>query len=99
MPVAVVCHAPVNPMPRFRFSLSPPRHPVLRLLLALAGLSLLVFFAAFGVLIGALVLAAFGVRRLLLDSRAALRPSAPAMPGAIEGEFSVVRKSHTLLPR
>ena len=86
-------------MPRFHFSLSPPRHPVLRLLLALAGLSLLVFFAAFGVVIGALVLAAFGVRRLLLNSKAALRPAAPATPGVIDGEFSVVRKTHTLLPR
>ena len=86
-------------MPRFHFSLSPPRHPVLRLLLALAGLSLLVFFAAFGVVIGALVLAAFGVRRLLLNSKDALRPSAPASTGVIDGEFSVVRKTHTLLPR
>jgi hypothetical protein len=86
-------------MPRFHFSLGPPRHPLLRLLLALSGLALLVFFAAFGVLVGALVLAGFGVRRLLLNSRAALRPSAPPVPGAIDGEFSVVRKSHTLLPR
>jgi hypothetical protein len=86
-------------MPRFQFSLQPPRHPVLRLLLALAGLSLLVFFAAFGVLIGALVLAAFGVRRLLMSSRNALRPAAAPQPGVIDGEFSVVRKAHTLLPR
>ena len=88
-------------MPRFQFSLRPPRHPVLRLLLALAGLSLLVFFAAFGVVIGALVLAAFGVRRLLLNSRSALRPVArsQAEAGVIDGEFSVVRKTHTLLPR
>lgn len=86
-------------MPRIPFSLRPPRHPVLRLLLALAGLSLLVFFAAFGVAIGALVLAAFGMRRLLLSSRTALRPQAPAQAVAIDGEYSVVHKTHTLLPR
>lgn len=86
-------------MPRFQFSLRPPRHPVLRMLLALAGLGLLVFFAAFAVVIGGLVLAAFGVRRLLASSRHALRPQAPAQPGVIDAEFSVVHKSHTLLPR
>jgi hypothetical protein len=86
------------PMPRFHFTLRPPRHPVLRAMLALAGLGLLVFFATFGVVIGGLVLAAFGVRRLLQNSRAALRPQ-PAQPGVIDAEYSVVRKSHTLLPR
>ena len=85
-------------MPRFQFSLRPPRHPLLRALLALAGLGLLVFFAAFAVVIGALVLAAFGVRRLLQNSRGALRPQ-PAQPGVIDAEFSVVRKPPTLLPR
>ena len=86
-------------MPRFQFSLRPPRHPVLRMLLALAGLGLLVFFAAAALVIGGLVLAAFGLRRLLASPRAALRPQAPAQPGAIDAEFSVVRKPHTLLPR
>jgi hypothetical protein len=90
-------------MPRFQFSLRPPRHPVPRMLLALAGLSLLVFFAAFALAIGVLVLAAFGLRRLLASSRAALRPQAPSQPGSMDGvidaEFSVVRKPHTLLPR
>lgn len=85
-------------MPRFHFTLRPPRHPVLRAMLALAGLGLLVFFATFAVVIGALVLAAFGLRRLLNSSRHALRPQA-AQPGAIDAEFSVVRKPHTLLPR
>ena len=79
--------------------LRPPRHPLLRAVLALAGLALLVFFAAFGVVIAALVLAAFGLRRLLRNSRAALRPQAPAQPGVIDAEFSVVHKTHTLLPR
>ena len=86
-------------MPRFHFAIRPPRHPLLRALLALAGLALLGFFAAFGVLVAALVLAAFGVRRLLRNSRAMLRPQAPSQPGAIDAEFSVVHKTHTLLPR
>ena len=79
--------------------LRPPRHPLLRAVLALAGLALLVFFAAFGVVIAALVLAGFGVRRLLRNSRAALRPQPASQPGAIDAEFSVVHKTHTLLPR
>ena len=86
-------------MPRFQFSLRPPRHPVLRMLLALAGLGLLVFFAAFALVIGGLVLAAFGVRRLLASTRHAVRAPAQAEPGAIDAEFPVVRKPHTLLPR
>ena len=86
-------------MPRFQFSLRPPRHPVLRMLLALAGLGLLMFFAAFALVIGGLVLAAFGLRRLLASSRNAMRPQAPAQLDAIDAEFSVVRKPHTLLPR
>ncbi len=74
-------------------------------MLALAGLVLLGFFAAFGVVIAALVLTGFGVRRLLLQYRGgprALDPQAarPADPQVIDGEFSVVRKPHaTLLPR
>jgi hypothetical protein len=87
-------------MPRFQFSLRPPRNPVLRMLLALAGLGLLVFFAAFALAVGMLVLGFFGLRRLLASSREALRPRAPAQPDdAIDAEFSVVRKPHTLLPR
>ncbi len=89
-------------MPRFSFTLNPPRHPVLRALLALAGLSLLVFFAAFGVVIGALVLAAFGVRRLINGARArgSLGAAQRVDPNVIDGEFAVVRKPHaTLLPR
>lgn len=83
---------------RFHVPIRPPRHPLLRAVLALAGLGLLVFFAAFGVVIGALVLAAFGARRLLRNARRA-RFAQAAQPGVIDAEFSVVRKPHTLLPR
>ena len=76
------------------------RHPVARTLLALAGLALLGFFAAFAVVIAALVLAAFGVRRLLAGAASMGAPPRRAPePGVIEGEFHVVAKPNTLLPR
>ena len=85
--------------------LRPPRHPLLRAVLALSGLLLLGFFAAFAVVIAALVLAGFGVRRLLASVRHGSRPfdpqvARPVDPNVIDGEYSVVRKPHaTLLPR
>lgn len=92
-------------LPFFSFSLRPPRHPLLRAVVALAGLLLLGFFAAFGVLVAAFVLLGFGLRRLLVQSRGGPRPldpqaGRPVDPQVIEGEFSVVSKPHaTLLPR
>ena len=91
----------------FAFSFStprPPRHPLLRAALAVAGLVLLGFFAAFGVLVAGLVLVAFAARRVWMQLRGGARPldprAAPADPQVIEGEFSVVRKpGATLLPR
>jgi hypothetical protein len=89
----------------FSFTPRPPRHPLLRAGLALAGLVLLGFFAAFGVVIAGLVLVAFGVRRLLQTARGGARPldpqaTRPADPHVIDGEFSVVRKPNaTLLSR
>jgi hypothetical protein len=89
----------------FSFTLRPPRHPLLRAVLALSGLVLLGFFAAFAVVIAALVLVGFGVRRLLLQARGGARPLDPQAvrkpdPSVIDGEFSVVRKPHgSLLPR
>lgn len=92
----------------FAFSFTtprPPRHPLLRAGLALAGLVLLGFFAAFGVLIAALVLVAFAARRVWLHLRGSPRPldpraTPPSDPHVIDGEFSVVRKpGATLLPR
>ena len=84
------------------FTLRRARHPVARTLLALAGLALLGFFAMFAVVIAGLVLVAFGARRLLRGVQAGAAASAPPrapMPGVIEGEFSVVTKTNTLLPR
>ena len=86
------------------FLLRPPRHPLLRTALALAGLALLGFFAAFALIVAGVVLTAFGARRLLRSLRG---PQADATPGAarpidphvIDGEFSVVRKTPPLLPR
>lgn len=89
----------------FSFSLRPPRHPLLRAGLALAGLVLLGFFAAFGVLVAALVLVGFAARRVLLQLRGGARGFDPtaarrADPEVIDAEFSVVAKPHaTLLPR
>ena len=59
----------------FSFSLRPPRHPLLRAVVALAGLLLLGFFAAFGVVIAAFVLLGFGLRRLLVQYRGGSRPT------------------------
>ena len=85
-----------------RFTLQPPRHPALRFVLALAGLALLGFFAAFALVVAGGVLAVFGARRLLRRVRAgaeAPTPARAAPPGVIEGEFSVVSKHTPLLPR
>ena len=91
-------------MTPFSFSLRPPRHPLLRALLAVAGLVLLGFFAAFGVALAVVVLLGFGLRRLWLQLRGGARPldqqvGRPRDPNVIEGEFAVVRKSPTPLPR
>lgn len=86
-------------MPSFSFQLRPPRHPLLRAALAVSGLMLLGFLAAFGFAIALLVLAAFGVRRLFANARARASGTT-STPQVIEGEFSVVRKPHAeLLPR
>lgn len=68
-----------------------PRRPLLRVVLALAGLGLLAVLLVFGLIIGAAMLAAGLVWRVL---RRRGRPLAAqgAAPGAIEGEYRVVRK-------
>lgn len=88
----------------FSFSLRPPRHPALRTLCAVAGLVLLGFFAAFGLVLAALVVLGFGLRRLVLQHRGGPRPLDPQAarardPRVIEGEFAVVRKPASWLPR
>lgn len=82
----------------FLFSLQPPRHPLARFVLGLAGLVLLGFFTVFGLAVAAIVLAAFALRRLYLTLRGE-RPARPRPvdPSVIEGEFSVVEKAR--LPR
>lgn len=87
-------------MRSFSFLLRPPRHPLLRTALALAGLALLGFFAAFALLVAGAVLTVFGARRLLRNLRSPLAGATRAAdPRVIEGEFSVVRKAPPLLPR
>lgn len=84
----------------FVFSLQPPRHPLARLALGLAGVVLLGFFTVFGLVVAAIVLAAFALRRLYLGLRG--RPPAnarPVDPNVIEGEFSVVEKTRPSLHR
>lgn len=82
----------------FLFSLQPPRHPLARLALGLVGLVLLGFFTVFGLVVAAIVLAAFALRRLYLSLRGEHPARArPVDPNVIEGEFSVVEKAR--LPR
>ncbi|MCX7555881.1 hypothetical protein OS187_03445 [Xanthomonadaceae bacterium JHOS43] len=82
----------------FMFSLQPPRHPLARLALGLAGLVLLGFFTVFGLVVAAALLAVFALRRLYLTLRGE-RPgsSRPVDPQVIDGEFTVVEKAR--LPR
>jgi hypothetical protein len=86
----------------FVFSLNPPRNPVLRTLLAIAGLVLLGTFAAVAAIVGGMVLIGFGLRRLLMQQRPEFKPPHPqaandSADGVIEGEYSVVRKSQANL--
>ena len=82
----------------FMFSLQPPRHPLARLALGLAGLVLLGFFTVFGLVAASVVLALFALRRLYFTLRGE-RPgyARPADRDVIEGEYSVVEKAR--LPR
>lgn len=80
------------------FSLRPPRHPLARFALGLAGLLLLGVFGLIGLAIAAVALTAYALRRLLRSLGAA--PAAPdrtSEPDVIEGEFRVVEPSR--LPR
>lgn len=82
------------------FALQPPRNPLLRLLLAVAGVALLGFFTVFGLIAAAGIAAVLAVRHMLLRLRGvapAAGPRPSAAPDVIEGEFSVVDKPRTPL--
>jgi len=67
-----------------------PRHPLVRLLFALAGIALLAVLLVFGVVIGAAMLAAGLAMRLL-----GRRPAAAAAQGdgtVLDGDYRVVDK-------
>ena len=87
-------------------SWQPPRHPLLRLLLALAGAAVLGFFTVFGLVIAAAVMAVLALRGMWRQLAAAAGPAqsprhaprpvgrsdhpARAGHGVIEGEYRVV---------
>lgn len=78
-----------------------PRHPLLRLLLAIAGIALLSMFALVGVGLAIAALALFGARALWWKLRGRPQTAAPAWsrsPDVIEGDFTVIEKSAQPLP-
>jgi hypothetical protein len=75
-----------------------PRHPLPRLLLALVGIVLLAMFAAVGLVLGTVLLAALALRALYLRLRGGTAPSRAANPGVIEGDFRVVDPQRAELP-
>ena len=82
----------------FLFSMQPPRHPLARFALGLAGVVMLGFFTVFGLVVAAIVLAVFALRRLYLTLSGKQPARArPVDPSVIEGEHSVVEKAR--LPR
>jgi len=86
------------------FQIRPPRNPLLRILMAVAGLFVLGMFTIVGVFVAALLLAAFAVRQLWLRANGRLAPgpapqSRPHQPKVLEGEFTVVGKVEEPLRR
>lgn len=78
-----------------------PRHPLLRLLLAIAGIALLSMFALVGVGLAVAALAVFGARALWWKLRGRPQATAPAWKGSpdvIEGDYTVIEKSAAPLP-
>lgn len=75
-----------------------PRNPLLRLLLAVAGIAVLSFFALAGAAIAAVVLLGFGLRSLWWKLRGGAK--APHRPASdvIEGDYTVVEKVRMPLP-
>lgn len=78
-----------------------PRHPLLRLLLAIAGVALLSMFALVGAGLAVAALALFGARALWWKMRGRPQPAAPTWtrsPDVIEGDYTVIEKSAEPLP-
>ncbi len=73
----------------FSFTPGKPRHPVLRVLCGLLGVTLLALLVVFGLFIGLGMLLFAAIRRMTRKAPA-IAPSAPA--DVIEGEYSVVDK-------
>lgn len=76
-----------------------PRHPLLRLLLAVIGIAILSMFALAGAALAATALAALGARNLWWKLRGSRPATRPATPGdVIEGDYTVVEKVRINLP-
>jgi hypothetical protein len=79
----------------FSYTPSKPRHPLLRLALGLLGLALLVVLVVAGLFVGVGMLLFAATRRLL--SQPANAPAPARMESVIDGEYSVIDKSHATL--
>ncbi len=82
----------------FRSAFAPrkPRHPLLRLALGLLGLAVLCVLVFFSVFVGAAMIAA-GLIYKLVSQRG--KPQAARGERVVEGEYHVVRKPVLPLPR
>jgi|GEM_PF-6737003 len=80
--------------------LSLPRHPLLRLLLAVAGIALLSMFALAGTALALVALAALGLRALWWRLRGQTQPTPVRRrpDDVLEGDFTVVQKPPQTLP-
>lgn len=76
-----------------------PRNPLLRLLLAVAGIAVLSFFALAGAAIAAVVLLGFGLRSLWGKLRGGANPPHAQASDVIEGDYTVVEKVRMPLPK
>lgn len=79
----------------FTYTPSKPRHPLLRVVIGLLGLVVLSLLLVFGLFIGLGMLLFAAGRRMFARSQAAAAPA--RMESVIDGEFSVVEKSHASL--
>ena len=75
-----------------------PRNPLLRLVLAVAGIAVLSFFALAGAAIAAVVLLGFGLRSLWWKLRGGANAPRTSPSDVIEGDYTVVEKVRMPLP-